>query len=275
MRTVQTVMGVPMSVDVRDFAGTSVELEVAVAAAFDLLRADDARFSTYRADSEVTAIADGRLALSAASARLRAAYDLASRFAAATDGAFGWQDPTGRLDLNGLVKGWSVQQAADLLSAAGATAFCFNAGGDVVVRGRPQPDRDWHVAVRSPGAPNGAPLAVLAVTDRAVATSGGYERGDHLWDPRTGRTPAELASVTVLADTLTLADVLATAVCVLGPAGVDWAAERYDCAVLAVTADGRLLSAGPLRKHLAPPSARRPARWRLPPATPATADAAS
>jgi thiamine biosynthesis lipoprotein len=121
--------------------------------------------------------------------------------------------------------------------------FCLNAGGDVVARGEPEPGKPWQVAVRSPWDPRQT-LVVLPVSDAALATSGTYERGAHIRDARTGAPATTLLSVTVLADDLVTADVLATTVLALGPEGVGWAMDRFGCTVLAIAADGRVIGAG-------------------------------
>jgi FAD:protein FMN transferase len=247
-------MGVPMSVDIRRSPLSSAATAQAVREAFALVHADDARFSPFRSDSEVSQINRGERSIAAASPALREVLEIASATCRATAGAFDCWNPDGGLDTNGVVKGWSIQRASDVLSEAGIQSFCFNAGGDVVVRGHPEPGRQWHVAVRSPLTVR--PLAVLALTDRAVATSGTYERGSHIWDKRAGISPDTLASVTVVADNLTTADVLATAVFVLGIDGVRWAAEAYDCSVLALDRMGELHASGNLRSLLAQATAR-------------------
>jgi FAD:protein FMN transferase len=274
VRHLETVMGVPMSVDIRTPSGRNTvgrdtgqgsdggegdpgrparpavasggpAVASAVRAAFDLLHEADHRFSTYRDDSEVALVNRGRLASEDYSDDLREVLSIAADFARRSGGAFTAQPPGRPLDVNGVVKGWAVQRAADLLARLGVHTFCFNAGGDVVVRGTPPGRVAWNVAVRSPTDAS-ARLAVLAVTDGAVATSGSYERGAHILDGRTGRIPAELTSVTVLAPSLTTADVLATAVFALGRDGVPWAIDNGATGVLALTAAGDLLGAGVL-----------------------------
>jgi thiamine biosynthesis lipoprotein len=81
--------------------------------------------------------------------------------------------------------------------------------------------------------------AVLAAGDLAVATSGCYERGEHIVDPRTGRAPQGLLSVTVVGPSLTYADAFATAAFVMGEPGVTWVSgiDGYDA--LAITEDRR------------------------------------
>jgi thiamine biosynthesis lipoprotein len=117
------------------------------------------------------------------------------RLRRATAGAFDVR-AAGRLDPSGYVKGWSVDRAAAMLAAAGARNYCVDAGGDLVVRGGADTGRGWRVGIRPPGRPDRV-VAVLELTDAAVATSGAYERGDHVVDPRTGRPPRGTVAVTI------------------------------------------------------------------------------
>ncbi|WP_431279913.1 FAD:protein FMN transferase [Leifsonia poae] len=241
MRYLETVMGIPMSMDVRD-PGDHGDV---ARAAFASLRDADARFSTYRADSEVSRANRGELKAADFSVDLREVIGIGAAAAEWSGGAFRIRNPDGTLDLDGVVKGWAAARAGDILKAAGLHDFCVNAGGDVVVAGAPIAGERWNVGVRSPDDPNRM-LAVLAVTDAAVATSGAYERGQHIVDGRQGEPARGMRSVTVVADDLTTADVLATAVFVLGPDGLPWALDRGARGVLAVTSDGELLGAGDL-----------------------------
>jgi thiamine biosynthesis lipoprotein len=234
-------MGIPMSLDIRD-AGDHRRI---AERAFSVLRDADRRFSTYRQDSEVSAANRGELAATEFSADLREVVRIGDEAAAASDGAFRIRLPDGRLDLDGVVKGWAAARAAELLSAAGLQHFCLNAGGDVVVSGSPHGTAPWNVGIRSPRDP-AAMLAVLAVTDASVATSGAYERGPHIVDGRTGSPAAGLVSATVVADDLTTADVLATAVFASGEPGVEWAIAHGASGVLGLAEDGRVLAAGGL-----------------------------
>ncbi|GAA4802622.1 FAD:protein FMN transferase [Streptomyces ziwulingensis] len=229
MRRVEHVMGFPVSLRVDD-----EEIpDRAVDAVFAWLRAVDARFSPFRADSEVCRLDRGEV--TRPSDDLREVLGLCEEYRLATGGAFDARRPGRGLDPCAVVKGWSVQRAAGLLTAAGVRRFCLNAGGDVVVAGGP-----WRVGVRHPEDADRL-CAVLSVTDAAVATSARYERGDHLVDARTGAPATGLLSLTVVAPTLTEADPVATAAFVLGPEGVTWAAAREGCEVFAVDAAHRVL----------------------------------
>jgi len=146
--------------------------------------------------------------------------------------------PDGLPDPTGLVKGWAVERAAGLLDAAGADNYAINAGGDVIVRGEPEPGRPWRVGLRHPHLA-GKVSAILGVRDRAVATSGAYERGEHIVDPHTGRAARGLVSLTVVGPSLTYADAFATAAFAMGPAGIGWVAGQAGYGAYGVTADGR------------------------------------
>ncbi|MDN4614179.1 FAD:protein FMN transferase [Leifsonia sp. F6_8S_P_1B] len=244
MTTVETVMGIPMSIDVRDDL-PQAQVAEAVAAAFASLHAADRRFSRHRPDSELSALDRRELAPGDGSADVREVLAIGERMREATGGAFDVRLPGGGFDTDGVVKGWAAERAARVLRAHGLRTFCLNAGGDVVVGAAPDGSPGWNVGVRSPRHPDRM-LAVLTVAEAAVATSGAYERGEHIRDGRTGAPAHELASATVFAGDLTTADVLATAVFALGEAGVAWATGHGARGVLALTADGRLLAAGDL-----------------------------
>ena len=81
--------------------------------------------------------------------------------------------------------------------------------------------------------------AVLGVRDRAVATSGGYERGDHIVDPLSGAAPAGLRSVTVVGPGLAFTDAFATAIYVMGLPGLGWLEGEADYAAFVITDDDR------------------------------------
>ena len=235
-------MGLPMSVDVRQAEGPAVQ--AALDAAFAVLHQADERFSTFRADSELRRLERGEVPDDAVSADMREVLDIAARAHEESGGVFDVCTPEGRLDTNGVVKGWAAQKAADVLLAAGLQHFRLNAGGDVVTHGEPEPGRAWDVAVRHPDDPQ-AVLAVLSVGDGAVATSGTYERGAHVWDGRSGSRELPLVAATVVAANLTVADVLATTVLAMGEDGPAGAVEHGAATVIAVTSDGRVLTAAP------------------------------
>ncbi len=201
----------------------------------------DARFSPYRPDSEVSRLASGRLSEADAHPDVRRIMALADDLTAESDGAFDvrhWQLDD-RLDPSGIVKGWAVEVAAERLRAAGVARFAINAGGDVVTRGTPGDGSVWRVGSRHPDLPDRV-AAVLSVRNLAVATSAAYERGSHIRDPRDGRVPQQVRSMTVVGPSLTPADAYATAAYVMGHDGLDWVAAHDGYGALAISWDDRV-----------------------------------
>ncbi|HYM84017.1 MAG TPA: FAD:protein FMN transferase [Candidatus Dormibacteraeota bacterium] len=231
---VAPVMGTTVSIDVRDRAVGRDVLEAAVA----VLRADEARFTTYRPDSEIRRLERGELTLQAAHPDVREVLHACDVLRAESDGAFDGRRE-GRLDPSGYVKGWSAERAADVLRAAGAASFLLNIGGDIVCAGEPAPGQPWRVGVRDPE-DGGRISLVVGVRDGSVATSGLYERGAHIADARTGQVPAAWRSITVLAPDLATADAIATAALAMGVTGPAWAASRFGCEVAAIDEAGVL-----------------------------------
>jgi len=122
------------------------------------------------------------------------------------------------LDLGAVVKGLAIDLAGKELASLGS--FSIDAGGDIYVAGRNDTGGLWRVGIRHPRLPQ-AVAAVLRVTNVAVCTSGDYERpaasgGHHIVDPRSGESPVDVASVTVVGPNAMLADALSTAAFVLG-----------------------------------------------------------
>jgi len=234
-------MGTVVTVDVRD-ARPADEIEPALDAFFATLHDLDARFSPFRPDSEVSRIATGTLAEADASPDVRFVLAACDHLAEASGGAFDARHhrPDGRLDPSGFVKGWAVDEASRQLDDAGLRIYGINAGGDVVVRGEAVPGRGWLVGIQHPAVRDRI-VARVEVASGAVATSGLYERGAHIRDPRTGRTPDELVSLTVVGPELTWADAYATAAFTMGLAGPDWVERRPGYGTIAITADNRLI----------------------------------
>jgi thiamine biosynthesis lipoprotein len=164
--------------------------------------------------------------------------------------------PGTRVTLDGIAKGYIVDAGVEVLRAHGFRHVSVEAGGDLRVSGTRVDGGAWRIGVQAPRAGRVQPLVRFAVTDRAVATSGDYQQAytadlsaHHIVDPRSGRSPATLASATVIAPTAVLADALATTVMVLGPeAGLDLVARVPDCDALVVTKDGRQIGSGAITR---------------------------
>lgn len=234
---VEHIMGCPISIVVRDRdTGLDDAIDDAIDAAFDWLREVDARFSPFRPDSEVCQFDRGEVATREISAELREVVDLCADYEQRSDGAFRARLPMSGFDPCGVVKGWAVQRAGDLLRDAGARQFYINAGGDLFAAGGP-----WRVGVRHPDHADQL-CTVLSISDSGVATSAAYERGAHIINGRTGHPATGLLSITVIAADLTTADATATAAFAMGADGAQWAAAQPGCTVFAVDAQRQVLT---------------------------------
>jgi thiamine biosynthesis lipoprotein len=237
LRHAEAVMGTVVSFAVRTF-GRDREATEAVRGAVAWLHDADARFSPFRSDSEVSRIEAGTLSAEDACADLRQVHSLCDEVAGATDGYFTTR-PWGRFDPSGLVKGWAVERAADVLRDHGFCHHSVAGGGDVQVHGSRAPGRHWVVGIADPHRP-GKVLSTLSLTDGAVATSGTAERGAHVVDPHTGRPATGLASLTLVGHDLTRVDACATAALAMGSAGLGWVARQEGLEALVVDEAGQV-----------------------------------
>ena len=213
------VMGTVVSFDVRPGTARRQELVLAVARAGDALRRADAVFSTWKPNSPVSRLRRGEVGLGEVPPVVAEVLELCWQARRASGG---WFDPWGApggVDPTGLVKGWAAEVAlAAIMEVPGVGGALVNAGGDIACRGRPAPGRGWRIAVRSPE----SPTRLVATVDgmAAVATSGTYERGPHLYPPAGRGADGAVASATVAGPELWLADALATGLAVAGEAAL-------------------------------------------------------
>jgi thiamine biosynthesis lipoprotein len=213
-------MGMPITVDVRDAGADAAALDVV----YSDLRFIDGLFSPFKEDSVVSDINAGRPARDALEPLVREVLELCSSYETETRGYFSaWRK--GRLDPSGLVKGWALARAAAFLDAHGYRDYFIDGAGDVFARGRPSADERWRVGIRHPVERDKVARVVLA-TDLAVATSGTYEKGAHIYDPLSGEPVSAWLSMTILGPGILEADVFATAAFAMGPAGIEFIEAR-------------------------------------------------
>ncbi|MDQ0383177.1 FAD:protein FMN transferase [Amycolatopsis thermophila] len=234
-RYVEHVMGMPISLALRGRHTRDAAAGAAWSAVMADLRAVDEVFSTYRPDSVISRLGRGEIAVADCPPEVAEVLALGERAEHESGGAFRVRRP--ELDPSGVVKGWAADRAAKHLRALPATDFCLSAGGDVVCRTLDPAAPPWRIGIEDPHDPQRV-LAVVPVFSGAVATSGTAHRGAHLVDGRTSRPPAGVASVTVVAESLTWADIEATAAYALGADGVEWLRGRAGRRGLFVWADG-------------------------------------
>jgi thiamine biosynthesis lipoprotein len=234
-------MGMPVSVALRGRQAATSAGVTAWAAVITQLRQVDRIFSTYRDDSFIRRLDRGEISLDSCPPEVAEVLAIGGEAEQQSGGAFSIVLPSGdrrrRLDPSGVVKGWAVQRASRFLVALDNTDFCLSAGGDMVCHTSSGDRADWRIGIEHPHDPKRL-IAVVPIRSGAVATSGTAHRGTHLVDPRTDQPPVGVASVTVIADALTWADIDATAAYAHGAGAARWLQRRPIRSALVVWADG-------------------------------------
>ena len=155
-----------------------------------------------------------------------------------------------KIDLGGIAKGYTSSRIMDIYKENNISSGLVNLGGNVQALGTKTDGSKWRVAVQSPDDTEDY-LGILSVEDKAVITSGGYERYfeqdgktyHHIIDPKIGY-PAEngLTSVTVVSEDGTLADGLSTSLFIMGKeeAIEFWKAHSEEFDIIMLTDEGKL-----------------------------------
>ncbi len=208
IRRAEPVMGTVVSFHLHPGPLPHRQVYMALAEARVLLHRADAVFSTWKDHSPMSRLRRGEMTLADGPPEMAVVL---RRCEEAREMSGGWFDPwaaPGGVDPTGLVKGWAAARAAAALRDAGVAAAMVNAGGDIEVFGRPGPDRPWRIGIQNPF--DRSTIVAVVEPELAVATSGCYERGPHVYDPFRGEPAAAVASASVTGPALDLADALAT-----------------------------------------------------------------
>lgn len=232
-----------LSVDAGYLVERALELYTETDGAFDIaiypvMEAWGFPSQNYQVPSED--VLQERLALTDAS---KVSYDADSREISFSEAGM-------EIDLGGIAKGYTSARIMDIFRSYGITSGLVNLGGNVQVLGTKTDGSKWRVAVQSPDDESDY-LGVLSVSDKAVITSGGYERYfeqdgityHHIIDPKTGY-PAEngLKSVTIVSADGTLADGLSTSLFIMGKeqAAEFWRMHSDEFDAILLTDDGTI-----------------------------------
>jgi thiamine biosynthesis lipoprotein len=208
-------MGMPITLEMVDDSATEGLFDEV----FTYFEYVDGKFSTYKEDSEISLINRGQLCLADASLDMQTIFALAEQMHEDTYGYFDIRC-NGAYDPSGLVKGWAIFNAAELIRQNGIENYYVEAGGDFQAAGKNQGGQDWQAGIRNPFNLNEI-IKVLSITDRGVATSGTYVRGQHIYNPkRSGAPITDIVSLTVVGPDIFYADCFATAAFAMGREGI-------------------------------------------------------
>lgn len=219
MRQVQHIMGMPIALDIPD-----CQIKTVFSAVFTRFHEIDNRYSTYKKDSEVSRFRDGILNEDNITAELKEIIEECRKAERWTNGYFSaWATAT--FDPLGYVKGWAIAQAGEIIDNLGYKTYCISAGGDILARS--DSAKDWNIAIQDPTDKTKI-LNMLSISDGAVCTSGNYERGHHIFNPKTNQPAEDLLSVTIAGPDIIKADILATACFAMGKDAPDFMKTQKD-----------------------------------------------
>lgn len=214
MRETRDIMGMPVIVEI--VGGTHDALDEV----FDYFTSVDARFSTYKEQSEISKINRGELGASDYSQEMREVFAFAEQTKKDTHGYFDISRPDGSIDPSGLVKGWAIRNAAQIIERMGFANYLLDVGGDIQMGGVDEAGEPWTVGIRNPFNRDEI-VKVLRPGNRGVATSGSYIRGQHIYNPHApGQKLHDIVSITVVGPDIYEADRYATAAFAMGRDGV-------------------------------------------------------
>ena len=215
-------MGTVMTLDLFDDATPSMSsLVPIIEEALAVLHRADAMFSTWKDKSCISRIRRGELSLENAPAQVKTVLEQCR------------------------------EARSNVLRRANVGGALVNAAGDIASFGGPREGERFRIGVVDPANPR--QLACIVETPGAIATSGAYERGEHLIDPHSRVPTTRAASATVVGPELGLADALATALVVAGAQALTMFSElsEYEGLVIAKDSTFRMTPGFPIAKKLA------------------------
>lgn len=208
-------MGMPITIEIVDSQAAKKDLDEI----FNYFHSVDQTFSTYKPTSEISRINRGEVKPNQFSSDMKLVLDLAEKTKHETDGYFEI-GPKGSFDPSGIVKGWAIQKTADQLRAKGFQNFYLDVGGDIQTQGSNQRGQRWRVGIRNPFRKDQI-VKIVAISNLAVATSGTYERGQHIYNPKNRHRPiTDIVSLTVIGSNILDTDRFATAAFAMGRLGI-------------------------------------------------------
>ena len=188
---------------------------------FDYFEYIDHTFSTYKADSEISKLNRKEINLDEVSEVIKEIFKLSDEYKIKTNGYFDIYK-SDMIDPLGIVKGFAIKKGSEMLKEKGINNFCFEIAGDMQTSGFKENGEKWNIGIENPFE-SGKIVKVVHLNNKAVASSGNYIRGKHIYNPRENFNASdEVASVTIIADDIVEADVYATAVFAMGEAGKDF-----------------------------------------------------
>jgi thiamine biosynthesis lipoprotein len=216
MKVLRTYMTMPCIVDIADDNADMKDIE----AVFDYFQHIDDTFSYFKSTSELSRINSGQLKLTDASAEMQEVFALSEKTKKQTNGFFDIKKADGTYDTSGLVKGLAVYRGAQILKERGYKNYCVEIAGDMEVAGHNAQGTDWVIGIQNPFNKKEI-IKRVALSNAGIATSGIYERGAHIYNPKNWNDRIEqIVGLTVIGPNVYEADRYATACYAMGEEGI-------------------------------------------------------
>jgi thiamine biosynthesis lipoprotein len=214
MKETRLIMSMPITIEVIDNISREQMNSI-----FNYFREIDARFSVFKRDSEISKLNRGEITFRQCSLDLQTVLELCAETKGITGGYFDIKHNS-KVDPSGLVKGWAIHNAAELLRGFGIRNFYVDAGGDIEVSGHNKSGGFWKIGIRNPFNRN-ENVKIVELSGKGIATSGTAIRGQHIYNPRDPQTElSEIVSITVIGPDIYEADRFATAAFAMQKEGI-------------------------------------------------------
>ncbi len=229
MKETKLLMGMPISVEIVDETATQDNINKI----FDYFKYIDEKFSVFKNNSEITKINNGKIKKADYSFDMKTIFELAEQTKKETDGYFDIVNNNGKYNPSGIVKGWAIYKAAELLKNMGYENFYVDAGGDIQVQGKNKekgvPARGpWKIGIKNPFNQKEIVKVVYLDKNQGIATSGTYIRGQHIYNPKNRQEKMnEIVSISVIGPNVCEADRFATAAFAMQRKGINFI-EKLD-----------------------------------------------
>jgi len=225
-------MGMPILIEILD-KGVDDAIFLKVFRYFTYV---DEKFSTYKDESEITMFNKGSIKFSELSTDMKTIFKLAEKTKQETDGYFdifknNYCDPSG------IVKGWAILNASNIIKKAGFKDFYIDCGGDIQVGGKKNNNK-WAVGIKNPFDQSKI-VKVISVYNKGIATSGNYIRGNHIYNPKSkDKLIDDIVSMTIVAKNVLEADRYATSSFAMGKKGIEFIEKLTGVEGYMITKDG-------------------------------------
>ncbi len=220
MKATRILMDMPITVDIVDKTATAKMTD----AIFNYFKYIDEKFSPFKPTSELSQINTGRIDKHQWSRDMQMVFKLSLQTKRETNGYFDIRH-NDKYNPSGLVKGWAIYNAANLLKKQGVKNFFIDAGGDIQVAGKNHEEKKWRVGIRNPFNRN-ENIKIIFISHEGVATSGTYIRGQHIYNPHEPHKKInDIVSLTVIAPNIYEADRFVTAAFAMGKKGIEFISE--------------------------------------------------